>query len=135
MKNPRLAMIASTAGVAAVLCTLSFAARADDDTSRPLTREEVVAQVLAARQSGELAVLETGGTWTPPQQPAATASRDDVVANVLSARQSGELAVLETGGTWSREAEAPAPVSREQVINEFLKTRQVSDALAMEHSL
>jgi len=117
----------------AALCSLSPVAARADDQNRPLTREEVVAQVLAARQSGELLTLETGGVWTP-SQPQAAVSRDQVVADVLAARQSGELAAIETGGSVSREA-TTAPVSREQVITEFLKTRTVSDALAMENSL
>ena len=122
----------TAAGIAALCLLSSFNARADDQ-NRPLTREEVVAQVLAARQSGELLVLESGGTWTAPQ-PQATVSREQVVADVLAARQSGELAAIETGSTWSREA-TPAPVSREQVIADFMKTRTVSDALALEQSL
>jgi hypothetical protein len=122
------------ASTLAVLCVMSAGARADDQ-NRPLTREEVVAQVMAARQSGELAVLNAGGTWTPPQA-AKPLTRDEVVANVMAARQSGELAVVETGGTWSPPAATPAPAAdRDQVISEFMKTREHSDALAVEHSL
>jgi len=117
----------------AALCSLSPLAARADDQSRPLTREEVVAQVLAARQSGELLTLETGGVWAP-SQPQAAMSRDQIVADVLAARQSGELAAIETGASVSHEA-TTAPVSREQVIADFLKTRTVSDALAMEQSL
>jgi hypothetical protein len=121
----------------ATLCAISVGARADDQ-SRPLTREEVVAQVMAARQSGELAVLNAGGTWSPPQaaaQPTTQLTRDQVAAIVLAARQSGELAVIEAGGTPASASSPPATVDREQVISEFMKTRQVSNALALEHSL
>ena len=121
------------ASALATLCVMSAGARADDQ-SRPLTREEVVAQVMAARQSGELAVLNAGGTWNA-DQPTRQLTREEVVASVLAARQSGELAIIETGGSWSPPTPAPAAVDRDQVISEFMKTRQVSDALALEHSL
>jgi len=122
--------LALTAAIAAALCTLSIAARADEQ--RPLTREEVVAQVLAARQSGELYVIESGGTVS--HETAAPVSREKVLAELMAARQSGELYVIESGGLVSHEV--AAPVSREKVIAEFLKTRQAPpDALAMENSL
>ena len=125
----------AAASIAALCLLSSFAARADDQT-RPLTREEVIAQVLAARQSGELVAIESGSTWKAPEapQPAAEVSRDKIVADVLAARQSGELVAIESGGSWSHETQ-PAPVSREKVIADFMKTRAVSDALAMENSL
>jgi len=108
-------------------------ARADDDSSRPLTREEVVAQTLAARQSGELATLEAGGVWSKGQ-PESTKSRDEVVQETLAARQSGELAAIETGAAaWKP---APAEVSRDKVINDLMSARHApSDQLAIEHSI
>ncbi len=110
-------------------------ARADDSASRPLTRDEVVAQTLAARDSGELAALETGGTWTKSQAQTAR-SRDEVVAETMAARQSGELAAIETGAAWSGAKPAPAAASRDKVINDFMAARQApSDQLAIEHSI
>jgi hypothetical protein len=127
----RLIVAATTVACLSTLC--ATAARADD-ADRPLTRDEVVAQVLAARQSGELAALNAGGTWTASQQASATLSRDKVIADTLAARQSGELAVLNAGGTWTGST-STAALSREKVISEFMATRQVSDAQALEHSL
>ena len=127
MMNKQLAL---TAAIAAALCTLSIAARADEQ--RPLTRDEVVAQVLAARQSGELYVIESGGIVT--HEAAAPVTREQVLADLMAARQSGELYVIESGGLVAHEV-AP-PVSREKVVADFMKARQAPpDALAMENSL
>jgi hypothetical protein len=121
--------------VAAALATLTVGIARADDGQRPLTREEVVASVMAARQSGELAVLNAGGTWSPPA-PTSTLTREKVVADVLAARESGELAVLNAGGTYTPPSAAAAPVAREKVISDFFSARQqASDALALEHSL
>ncbi len=122
--------LALTAALAAALCTLSIAARADEQ--RPLTRDEVVAQVLAARQSGDLYVIESGGLVS--HEVAAPVSREQVLADLMAARQNGELYVIESGGVVSHEV-AP-PVSREKVVADFMKARQAPpDALAMENSL
>ena len=122
--------LALTAAIAAALCTLSIAARADEQ--RPLTRDEVVAQVLAARQSGELYVIESGGAVS--HEAAAPVTREQVIADLMAARQSGELYVIESGGSVSHEV--AAPVSREKIVAEFLKARAAPpDALAMENSL
>ena len=75
--------LALTAAIAAALCTLSIAARADEQ--RPLTRDEVVAQVLAARQSGDLYVIESGGVVSHEVAP--PVSREKVVAEFMKARQ------------------------------------------------
>lgn len=128
---PTTKSLTLTAAVATALATLSIGARADEQ--RPLTRDEVVAQVLAARQSGELLVLESGGSWNAGAK-AAPLTREQVVADVMAARQSGELLVIESGGLVSHDV--AAPVSREQVIADFMKARQAPpDALAMENSL
>lgn len=126
----RLLLAATTVACFSTLC--ATAARADD-ADRPLTREEVVAQVMAARQSGELATLNAGGVWSASQQARAPMTREQVVADTLAARQSGELAVLNAGGAWTAKNPAPS-LTREQVISNFL-AHQSSDALAMEHSL
>ena len=128
-KHIAIAAAAATVFVAGV-------ARADDSSQRPLTREEVVASVLAARQSGELAVTNAGGTWSGSARAAAPSSRDEVVAGVLAARQSGELAVTNAGGTWSPPAQAAKPgPSRDQVIQELMNARHASNALAIEQSI
>ncbi|MBS0446859.1 MAG: DUF4148 domain-containing protein [Proteobacteria bacterium] len=125
-------VLIAAATFAALLST--GVARADD-ASRPLTRDEVVAQTLAARQSGELAVLETGGVWTANQQPSAL-SRDQVVADTLAARQSGELAAIETGAAWNGNTPAAEPASRDKVVNDMMTARHApSDQLAIEHSI
>ena len=111
-------------------------ARADD--ARQLTREEVVASVMAARQSGELATLNAGGTWTPKTATTAPAlSRDQVNASVMAARQSGELAAINAVGTWTAPTKTPAPaVTRDQVVHEYMAAHaQPTDNSAIEHSL
>ena len=127
----RLLLAATTVACFSTLC--ATAARADDG-DRQLTREEVIAQVMAARQSGELAVLNAGGVWNGASQARAPMSRDQVVADTLSARQSGELAVLNAGGSWTAKSAAPS-LTREQVISSYMASQHPSDALAMEHSL
>lgn len=117
----------------ACLSTLCATLARADDTARPLTREEVVAQTLAARQSGELAVLNAGGTWNRAASPAPL-TREEVVAQTLAARQSGELSVLNAGGSWTAKT-AEAPKTRDEVIHEFMASHQSSDALSMENSL
>lgn len=120
-----------TAAIAAALCTLSISARADEE--HQLTREEVVAQVLAARQSGELLVIESGGSpWSAAKVTPLT--REQVVAEVMAARQNGDLLIIESGGTVNHEV--AKPTLREKIIAEFMKSREApSNALAMENSL
>jgi len=129
MKKSMLIAATTVACLSTLCATLARA----DDSARPLTREEVVAQTLAARQSGELAVLNAGGTWTPAAAPAPL-TREEVVAQTLAARQSGELAVLNAGGSWTAKT-AEAPKTRDEVIHEFMLSHQSSDSLALEHSL
>ena len=127
--------IVLSASTLALACALSTTARADE-SEHQLTREEVVAQTLAARDSGELAVTNAGGSWSAPQKAAAPMTREQVVAATLAARDSGELAVTNTGGSWSGATQAPPPASREQVVGDFMKSRQgPSDASAVEHSI
>ena len=128
----------SLALIAAALATLTVGVARADDGSQPLTRDQVVADVMAARQSGELAALNAGSTWSAPAaKPAPQLTRDQVAAAVLEARKSGELAVLNAGGAWTPPAANAAPaVSRDKVVNDFLATQhQPSDAAALEHSL
>ncbi|MES1162107.1 MAG: DUF4148 domain-containing protein [Rhizobacter sp.] len=129
MKKSLLIAATSVACLSTLCATLARA----DEPSRPLTREEVVAQTLAARQSGELAVLNAGGSWSGAPA-AAPLTREQVVAATLAARQSGELAVLNAGGSWTAKT-ADAPMTRDEVIHQFMLSHQSSDALAMEHSL
>jgi len=129
MKKSMLIAATTVACLSTLCATLARA----DDSARPLTREEVVAQTLAARQSGELAVLNAGGTWAPAAAPAPL-TREEVVAQTLAARQSGELAVLNAGGSWTAKT-AEAPKTRDEVIHEFMLSHQSSDSLALEHSL
>jgi len=120
---------------AAAVATLTVGIARADDGTRQLTREEVVASVMAARASGELEALNAGGSWNPaPAQ--STLTRDQVAAGVIAARQSGELEVLNAGGSYTPPAAAAAPVTREKVIADFLAAQQhANDALALEHSL
>lgn len=123
--------------IAAALATLTVGAARADDGNRPLTREEVVASVMAARQSGELAALNAGGSWTAPTTKAAPQmTRDQVAASVLEARKTGELAALNAGGSWTPPNASTTPISRDKVVNDFLASQhQPSDASAVEHSL
>jgi len=50
-----------------------------------VTREQVLADLMAARQSGELYVIESGGLVT--HEVAAPVSREKVVADFMKARQ------------------------------------------------
>lgn len=129
MKKSMLIAATTVACLPTLCATLARA----DDSARPLTREEVVAQTLAARQSGELAVLNAGGSWAAAATPAPV-TREQVVAATLAARQSGELAVLNAGGSWAAKT-ADAPMTRDEVIHQLMLSHQSSDALAMEHSL
>jgi hypothetical protein len=124
----------AAAAVVAVGALGVATARAEDNAERSLTREEVIANVLEARRTGELAALESGGTWTAPQT-APPLTREAVVDSVMKARASGELAAIETGVAWSAPTPAPA-LTREQVIQDYRSAHQhSSDALTMERSL
>lgn len=128
--------IALAAFTFTTLAALSAGAARADEADRPLTREEVVAQVMAARQSGELATLNAGGVWSGSQAESKL-SRDEVAAQVLEARKTGELAALSAGGTWSAPSQtAQKPLTRDEVAAEVLHARQQQgDALSIEHSI
>ena len=93
----------TTLVAAAVLACLTGGARADDPTPDPYThmvmvsartRADVVAELHAARASGELAMLngeDSGSFQLAALRQAGTRTRAEVRAEVLAARQSGEL--------------------------------------------
>ena len=90
MKKSML-IVATTVACLSTLCATLVRA---DDSARPLTREEVVAQTLAARQSGELAVLNAGGSWTA-KTAEAPKTRDEVIHEFMLSHQSSDAFELE----------------------------------------
>lgn len=110
---------------AAALASLVGGARADDITPDPYrdwvstrTRAEVIAEVLAARASGELARAhgEDGGSFAFAQEVfVASRTRAEVLAEVLAERASGALHAFsgeDSGSTWLARAGRSAEVAR-----------------------
>lgn len=70
-----------------------------------LTRAEVIARMLAARESGETVALnsEDGGSFHMSQRPfESVLTRAEVIAEMMAARESGEMDALhsEDGGSF-----------------------------------
>lgn len=104
-----------------IAATLLIAAGAASAQTTPLTREQVVAELVAARNSGELAVLqgEVGVAVTTPASAKAAAVATSTLPRqaVLKARateaRSVEQVVADHGENAARElGDFPAPVGR-----------------------
>lgn len=138
----------SLACTAVALLALSMNARADDQ--RAVSRDDVAAQVVAARQSGELTLIERGDkvaspveSGAPERAGAPAQSRTQVNADLSAARRSGDLAVIERGdkaepierAEMQQRHPMGAPLSRDDVVSAFNQARSAPpDALGVENA-
>ena len=103
MKTSRRTIVATAAFAAT--CAFQTAVQAQD-AGPGKTRAEVIAELDAARASGEKAVYsaeDSGSFRLANPAPAAGRSRADVMAEMFAARASGETAALtgeDSGAAW-----------------------------------
>ena len=105
--------IASLALISAAL--VGSAAYAQDVQTQPVTRAQVLAELQAARDAGQLSYAETD--YPPAQAVTSTKSRAEVVAELQAARGAGQLSYLETDYPPVQAVESTE--TREQVIAEL----------------
>jgi len=95
------------------------AAQAQDVQANALTREQVVAELQAARAAGELSVGEID--YPPAIAPAESLTRAQVVAELDAARAAGQISVGELD--YPPAVSQTSSVSREQVVAELRAAR------------
>ncbi|MGN6828014.1 DUF4148 domain-containing protein [Paucibacter sp. M5-1] len=96
---------------------------------RPLTRAEVIAELVEARSSGELQRLHSeGGSYGSLELNSrpSTVSRSSVIAELERARSAGELkhAFRESGSYLPDSVRATSTLTREQVKAELERARR-----------
>ncbi|UXH79065.1 DUF4148 domain-containing protein [Roseateles amylovorans] len=102
------------------------AAQASD---KPLTREQVVAQLQAARASGELARVQSeNGSFSPIEIGSSRVSRAQVIEELKRSQASGEIdAAFRDSHAYPAPLvtkSASSPVTREQVKAELERARK-----------
>ena len=110
--------------LSAVVATGATAA-GTHDASQSVTREQVRAEVLAARAAGTLDITEAN---YPRELPAAksTVTRAEVKAEVIRARAAGELDVTESTNPFP-EAREKSRVTRAEVLAEVSRARAAGE--------
>jgi len=120
---------------AAALSGLTTQAMADQDT--PTTREQVLAELEAARASGELHAMvgeDSGSFWLARQPNRSTLTRAQVKAELVAAGGPQAVAIntSESGNSATFAAAVGAgPLTRAQVHAEVLRARSRGELYAM----
>jgi hypothetical protein len=110
--------------VVAMISSVAHASAGDEMAPKHLTREQVRAEVMAARAAGELEINDTNYPLTPKEAPS-TVTRADVRAELNRARIAGELDFNDTN--YPLTPKVTSTLTREQVRTETKRARAAGE--------
>ncbi len=131
-----MSKILNLTAAAAMALTQLGAARATD-TEAPRSRAEVVAELVAARSSGELGAMDgedSGSFHLARQVQISTLTRAEVRAAMVASRRGVEAAVLHSEAGYAIEqpyGDMPGARTRAQVLAELRQARAMGEMAAL----
>lgn len=123
-----------TMTMAAVLAMLG-SAQANPGCETPLTRAQVAAETVTARDDGRFHALtgeDSGSFWLSRQPATRSLTRAEVVARMHEADEQGQGATGEDSGSFQLARQpAPSTRTRAEVVAEVLEARRAGDLAAL----